>query len=106
MTARLFPALLALLLLAAPASFASDNPLDDGSSLDRMGDTGGILGGRATQPLAPAPAASRVCNGVETGNNLPCLPPTAPPVPVDGGLTLLALAGAGYATRKLRARRA
>ncbi len=38
------------------------------------------------------------------------LPPTpgggAPPaqVPVDGGLSLLALAGAGYAARRLRAR--
>lgn len=41
------------------------------------------------------------------------LTPTAPPppddpsrVPVDGGLSLLALAGAGYATKKLRDRSA
>ena len=34
-----------------------------------------------------------------------CLP-DAPPVPIDGGLSLLALAGAGYAAKRLRARRA
>jgi hypothetical protein len=32
----------------------------------------------------------------------PDLPPNPPPVPVDGGLALLALAGAGYAARRLR----
>ena len=45
-------------------------------------------------PLAPA-----------KGNpitNQPDLPDDPSPVPVDGGLSLLALAGAGYAARKLR----
>lgn len=32
----------------------------------------------------------------------PELPTDPPPVPVDGGLALLALAGAGYAARRLR----
>jgi len=32
----------------------------------------------------------------------PDLPSNPPPVPVDGGLVLLALAGAGYAARRLR----
>lgn len=36
----------------------------------------------------------------------PGLPGTPTPVPLDGGLALLALAGAGYATKKLRDRRA
>lgn len=37
----------------------------------------------------------------------PALPPAPPAVsvPVDGGLALLALAGAGYAARRLRQRR-
>lgn len=38
----------------------------------------------------------------QAGDN--CCDP--PPVPVDGGLSLLALAGAGYAARRLRKRRA
>lgn len=32
----------------------------------------------------------------------PDLPADPPPVPVDGGLALLALAGAGYAVRRLQ----
>jgi hypothetical protein len=32
----------------------------------------------------------------------PDFPPDPAPVPVDGGLALLALAGAGYAVRRLR----
>ncbi|MEL6610627.1 MAG: hypothetical protein AAFQ53_00915 [Bacteroidota bacterium] len=35
---------------------------------------------------------------------VPTLPPNPPQVPIDGGLGLLALAGAGYAARKLRQR--
>ncbi|MEO0559650.1 MAG: hypothetical protein AAF170_15860 [Bacteroidota bacterium] len=35
----------------------------------------------------------------------PGLPGTPTPVPLDGGLGLLALAGAGYAAKKLRDRR-
>ena len=37
-------------------------------------------------------------------NQGPGLPGDPPQVPVDGGLSLLALAGAGYAARKLRNR--
>ena len=43
---------------------------------------------------------------VPSAPNSALLPPTVPgtpsPVPLDGGLTLLALAGAGLAARKLR----
>lgn len=35
-------------------------------------------------------------------NDPPNLPGDRTPIPVDGGLSLLALAGAGYAARKLR----
>lgn len=110
MVIRLTLSIFALLLLAAPPSFAADGgrvdgtPLDSGPSIDRMGETGviGALGRRATPSSG---TASRDCGGgVMTPGNTPCPPPDAPAVPVDGGLTLLALAGAGYATRKLKAR--
>ena len=95
MTTRLYPAFLALVLLAAPASYAaSGGPLDGGSALDRMGSTDGVLG-----------SSSKSKDATEfAGPGAPPPPPDAPAVPVDGGLTLLALAGAGYATRKLRTR--
>lgn len=75
------------LLLAAPAAFAS-------SGAQSVPDW--------AAPQAAAPAAPSALNNVAPPN-----PPAAPaPVPVDGGLALLAIAGAGYATKKLRARRA
>lgn len=47
------------------------------------------------------PSASK--NDVETMAETPPPPPSPPPqVPVDGGLALLAAAGAGYAVRKLK----
>ena len=93
-------ALFALLVLAPVAAFAA--PGD--SPLDRMGDTGSILGSSASS-ASEAPTASRICNGVETGSTAPCPPPEAAAVPIDGGLSLLALAGIGFAARRLRSRR-
>lgn len=43
-----------------------------------------------------------VADGVEMNNEDPPAPP--PQLPVDGGLSLLALAGAGYAANRLRRR--
>ena len=42
--------------------------------------------------------------GDEVQPHAPPPPPPADPVPVDGGLSLLVLAGAGYAAHKLRRR--
>jgi hypothetical protein len=56
----------------------------------------------------PKSPVSRRPDGVGTQgpgpatNDAPTLPGDPPQVPVDGGLSLLALAGAGYAARKLR----
>ena len=82
-------ALAAGLLLAAPLVAAAA----PGSDLDRLSGTDDILGA-APVPQEPAEAD-------------PPGPPTdTDPVPLDGGLSLLALAGAGYAAKRLRARRA
>ncbi len=44
---------------------------------------------------------------MEASNIQAPTPPVTPPiVPLDGGLSLLALAGAGYAAKRLRGRRA
>ncbi len=73
------------LLLAAPSAFAA-------------GPQSVPSWASPSAPMAPAE---------QPANVMPPNPPTAPaPVPLDGGLTLLAVAGAGYATKKLRARRA
>ena len=53
-------------------------------------------------PQAPTPDAAPPPSFSPPGDA--CCDP--PPVPVDGGLSLLALAGAGYAARHLRKRRA
>ena len=95
-------ALLALLVFAPAVAFAA--PGD--SPLDRMGDTGGILGSGTTGAPDAGPTASRLCpDGTSTPGNTPCPPPTAAAVPIDGGLSLLALAGIGFAARRLRSRR-
>ncbi|HEX9953530.1 MAG TPA: hypothetical protein VGB53_17330 [Rubricoccaceae bacterium] len=86
--------LTAALVLATPLA-ASAAP-GDGSDLDRLSETSTVLQDEA-QPETPFPLDEAVP---------PPPPPDAPPVPLDGGLSLLALAGAGYAARKLRARRA
>jgi hypothetical protein len=98
---------LALLLALAfsAAAAATARPVTGGTVLDRLGDTEGVLGTPAADVPSDTPVEGRVCDGVETGSNGPCPPPTAPPVPVDGGLGLLAVAGAGYAARRLRAQR-
>jgi len=98
--------LLALLVVVS-ASASAPAAQDGGSDLDRLSNTEGVLGEARQAPEAPAgEVGGRICNGVETGNDFPCPPDDAPPVPIDGGLSLLALAGAGYAAKRLRARRA
>ncbi len=80
--------LLALFLLASVPLIA---PAAQGDSdLSRMSDTSGILG-RSAAADDPSAAPS---------NLVPDPPPDALPVPLDGGLSLLALAGAGYAVRR------
>ena len=85
--------LTAALVLAAPL-VASAAP--GGSDLDRLSETGAVLRSEV-QPEAPGP--------LDEFAPPPGPPPDAAPVPLDGGLSLLALAGAGYAARRLRARR-
>lgn len=94
-----FRPLAAVLLLAAPLAASAAQP--GGSDLDRMSDTGGILG-RAAAPQDDGGAGTA---NLGPCGPAPCPPPNAPPVPLDGGLSLLAVAGAGYAARRLRARR-
>ena len=59
----------------------------------------------ATQSL-PDWAAPSVPSAAPASAGVPPDPPAAPPqaVPLDGGLTLLALAGGAYAARRLRRR--
>ena len=85
--------LFVLSLLAAPLAAHAQG-------LDGLMTTPGF---DAPQPEAAAPPTP---NG--PGTPLPGGPGGNGPVqvPVDGGLTLLALAGAGYAAKKLRHRRA
>ncbi len=98
---------LSLRLLAAGLLLATSfSASAQDSSLDRLSGTEAVLGSSGSSVGTDAPTAGRVCNGVETGSSAPCPPPDAPPVPLDGGLSLLALAGAGYAAKRLRARRA
>lgn len=66
-----------------------------------------LAAGPGSTPDWASPAVPATPPDNNMGPGVPPNPPTAPPaVPVDGGLTLLALAGAGYATKKLRARNA
>ena len=83
------------LLLAAPL-VASASP-GEGSDLDRLSGTDAVLS---------APSPSETPGTSDAAGVPPGPPPDAPPVPLDGGLSLLAIAGAGYAAKKLRARRA
>ena len=84
--------LTAALVLAAPL-VASAAP--GGSDLDRLSETGTVLRSDV-QPEAPGPLDEAAP---------PAPPPDAAPVPLDGGLSLLAIAGAAYAAKRLRARR-
>ncbi|MEM9996379.1 MAG: hypothetical protein AAF809_01665 [Bacteroidota bacterium] len=54
-------------------------------------------------PLDPVPPSSPAPSPAEA---VPTLPGGPTQVPIDGGLGLLALAGAGYAVRKLKQRQA
>jgi hypothetical protein len=87
------------LTLSASASAAPTQ--DGGSSLDRLSSTENV--GSSGEMLAASPASG---SGGTADAVPPPPPPDAPPVPIDGGLSLLALAGAGYAAKRLRARRA
>ncbi|HEX8386830.1 MAG TPA: hypothetical protein VF576_11640, partial [Rubricoccaceae bacterium] len=80
------------------------------SDLDRLSGTDGFFDRAPQASDGPTFGNDELdCDGNgtnDTPGNTPCPPPNAPPVPLDGGLSLLALAGAGYAARKLHARRA
>lgn len=79
-------------MLAMPMSASATPP--GGSDLDRLSGTQALIP-QASDDAPPADEAAP-----------PGPPPDAPPVPLDGGLSLLALAGAGYAAKRLRKRRA
>ena len=81
------------LLLSAPlAAVAAPG---GGSDLDRLSGTQALIPQAAGDDAPPPDEAMP-----------PGAPPDATPVPLDGGLSLLALAGAGYAAKRLRKRRA
>lgn len=85
--------LFALLLLAAPLAAHAQG-------LDGLMTTPGFEPPPAEAAAPPTPNGPGVPIPGGPGGNGPVQ------VPVDGGLTLLALAGAGYAAKKLRDRRA
>ncbi|MEL6612639.1 MAG: hypothetical protein AAFQ53_11140 [Bacteroidota bacterium] len=58
----------------------------------------------STLPPAPPPVDESPSFDEEPLEAVPTLPGNPTQVPVDGGLGLLALAGAGYAARRLRQR--
>ena len=88
-----------LFTVALAPSPAAARDSDAPSALDRRGDTGGL--GETDGVLGAAPSGAPAEDDLAP----PSPPVDAPPVPVDGGLVLLAAAGAGYAARRLRARR-
>lgn len=88
---RLPLTLLVALVLAAPA-FAEDAP-------DVVQGVPSWAAPSASNPYESNGPAIEAVDG-------PGLPGNPTPVPLDGGLGLLALAGAGYAAKKLRDRRA
>ncbi|HEX8299294.1 MAG TPA: hypothetical protein VF594_09065 [Rubricoccaceae bacterium] len=88
-----------LLLLIAPFAGTTAQGRSD---LDRLSETSAY-----TSPEeSPSPVGGEDALACGDPGSPPCPPPDAPPVPVDGGLSLLALAGAGYAARRLRRARA
>ena len=89
--------LTAALVFASPL-VASAAPGD--SDLDRLSETSTY----ASPETDPLPIGGE--DAVGPCGNAPCPPADAPPVPLDGGLSLLAIAGAAYAAKRLRARRA
>ena len=96
--------LLALLLVPAAAAVPLDarTPVGDvragaGSDLDRLSEV--------PQWASEGGSAAEPARGALAGGGAPT-PGTPPPaIPVDGGLVALAVAGAAYAARRLRARR-
>ena len=91
--------LVALALSAVPLTAMAQ------SDLDRLSATRGFSAphtpgfeARVLPPALPPDEAAAPLPGGE--------PTQVPGVPIDGGLSLLALAGAGYAAKRLRARRA
>ena len=93
------------LFVAAPLTASATSQGHPGTDLDRLSESGNIGNGAIILDDEAQTGASGPV--VQTENVMPPdLPPTTTPVPVDGGLSLLALAGAGYAAKRLRARRA
>lgn len=63
----------------------------------------GPLAAQSVPDWAAAPSSDASAEAeANKGPGPPPPPPPPPGVPVDGGLALLALAGAGYAARRLR----
>lgn len=98
-----FSMALAMLLLFADPASAQDRSGDAyGNDVATQSQDGSSVG----LPSWAEPGANRTPSGsgseADPITNAP--PPPGPPtrVPVDGGLALLAAAGAGYAVRKLR----
>lgn len=86
-----------ILLLLAPLA-ASAAPGD--SDLDWLSGTDGIVG----PSVSPGSLSSDPDGRASRLAADPVVPADNPAVPIDGGLSLLALAGAGYAARRLRRR--
>jgi hypothetical protein len=106
---------LALLVVGMQPSVAnaqvSDRPSDrsgQGPEMNHRQLRGPDASTRLPSWAEPAPNRSSSEIGGSSGeigansNATGPLPPEPDPIPVDGGLSLLALAGAGYAARKLR----
>ena len=91
---------LSVLLLLAPLDAAPS-----GGSLDAA--PSGLLDRRSEVPSWASPSAASPSATASRGGMVdPPTPGGVPaPIPVDGGLALLAAAGLGYGMRRLRARR-
>lgn len=90
------------LALALPVAVSAGPTQNPGSDLDRLSSTEAVGSSGEMLESRSAPVGSTSLDEAVP----PPPPPDAPPVPIDGGLSLLAIAGAGYAAKRLRARRA
>ncbi len=90
------------LALALPVAVSAAPTQSSGSDLDRLSSTESVGSSGEMLESRSAPVGSAQPDELVP----PPPPPDAPPVPIDGGLSLLAIAGAGYAAKRLRARRA
>jgi hypothetical protein len=103
---RAFLAVAALLLVVSTGPAEAQQQRDMGNwDADRSSATQSQAPGSDLPSWAEPGARTReVPGGGLTSKALPGTPGEEPPqqIPVDGGLALLAVAGAGYAVRKLR----